>query len=121
MNQSEMSLTWLVRSIIVDGVSVQSLQVPGKYLSWANQPVEKSDRLYTVFMFKLKNRKWIDESIHVYVECINSSFQIVWIDMSMAVSYFCMEVLHGVDFVFKEINSWDASVSLSGSQSLFCS
>ena len=33
----------------------------------------------------------------------------------MAVSFFCMEVLHGVDFVFKEINSRDASVNLSGS------
>ena len=29
---------------------------------------------------------------------------------------FCMEVLHGVDFVFKEINSRDASVNLSGSK-----
>ena len=33
----------------------------------------------------------------------------------MAVSLFCMEVLHGVDFVSKEINSRDASVNLSGS------
>ena len=32
----------------------------------------------------------------------------------MAVSFFFMEVLHGVDFVFKEINSRDASVNHSG-------
>ena len=32
----------------------------------------------------------------------------------MAVSFFCKEVLHGVDFVFIEINSRDASVNLSG-------
>ena len=30
--------------------------------------------------------------------------------------FFCMEILHGVNFVFKEINSRDASVSLSGSK-----
>ena len=37
----------------------------------------------------------------------------------MAVSFFCMEVLPGVDFVFKEINSRDASVNLSGSKRCF--
>ena len=33
MNQTEMSYLWVVRSTIVDGVSMQSLQVPGKYFS----------------------------------------------------------------------------------------
>ena len=33
--------------------------------------------------------------------------------------FFCMEVLHGEDFVFKEINSRDASVNLSGSKQTF--
>ena len=34
----------------------------------------------------------------------------------MTVSFFYMEGLHGVDFVFKEINSRNASVKLSGSK-----
>ena len=37
----------------------------------------------------------------------------------MAVSVFFMEVLHGVDFVFKEINR-DVSVNLSGSTHSHC-
>ena len=43
----------MVSSTIVDGVSVQSLQVPGNYFSWANQSAERRDRLYTVFTLKL--------------------------------------------------------------------
>ena len=52
--KTEISFPWLVRSTIVDGVSVQSLQVPGKYFSWANQSAERRDRLYTVFTLKLQ-------------------------------------------------------------------
>ena len=78
--------------------------MPGKYFSWANQSVEKRDRLYTVFTLKLKRRKWLDESIHVHVERLNGSSQIVLLDMRQVlmhgISFFCMEFLHGVDFVF---------------------
>ena len=80
-----------VRSTIVDGVSVQSLQVPGKYFSWANQSAEMRDRLYTVFTLKLWNRKWLDESIPVHVERIKSSSQIVWFDIRQV-------LMHGSKF-----------------------
>ena len=93
MNQTEISFPWLVRFTIVDGVSVQSLQVPGKYFSWANQSEERRDQLYTDFTLNLKKRKWLDESIHAHVERINNSSQIVLFDMKQVLmhgSKFCM-------------------------------
>ena len=51
MNQTVICIPWLVRSTIVDSVSVQSLKVPRKYFSWANQSAESpgGNSLYFVW------------------------------------------------------------------------
>ena len=81
MSQTEISFSWLVRFALVDGVNVQSLQVPGKYFSWANQSAERRDAGFTLQTW----HKWLDESIHVHVERIKRSSQIVWFDMKPGV------------------------------------
>ena len=56
IRQKFLSLDW---SDLVDGVSVQRLQVPGKYFSWANQSAERRDRLYTVLTLKLMHQSFV--------------------------------------------------------------
>ena len=59
--------------------------------------------------------RWIDTCTCITYK--QQFFDLIWgMFWCMAVSFFCMEVLHGVDFVFKEINSRGASVNLSSSK-----